>query len=570
MRIRHWKVLALIVTLTASLGLAYYRRGQHSAIAPRPAKESWDTTSAQPTSKGGLVRCSGIVKRESNGEALADVVLEFRIGGRLVLGTAADSQGQYEVALAPDDYEIRGRLHPKGIDRLIRKSFVISYDKGGVLDISLPVGPAIAGAVETWDGKILDEIGLVVDTKGRLPVAEKRQCRLNSKGEFRVILERAEGVSSLFALAKGYPHSAPVQLDFVRERDIDGLRLKLEIGGGLEGLVLNESNSPVPSARVMIEPAVKPATLIETRTDEQGRFTFSAVRPGEYNARVEAEGYVKLTLEHKILIGPGELQRDLVLRVREGWRVSGKVIDSKGNPVGRCPVLARESGLLYSKLTNKEGIFLITGIEPGKDGGKEEGRRNKYMGIDFVSCTPKDSAPATFHDVPPGDHLTFVVSAGGSIMVKIGLSDGEVPKFFPWTVSLRLVDSPGTQARPDDSIHLRDGEGSVSTFNNLAPGFYDVQVNANGRSPMNFKRVAVVSGETTPLQVTLSPGEPESTSFSFIMKADTDPEQFRLHLTAFLKGVDKELQDQYIQEFLEDTEDFPALRRIVEEIRKKR
>jgi protocatechuate 3,4-dioxygenase beta subunit len=562
--VRNWTAIALLAVLLAGLGVLFIvRRDPPSTVPPRNPVVS-SPAADRPASADGLVRCAGTVRREANGEALEDAVVEFLIGGRLILGTGTDSQGRYEVSLAPETYEIRARLHSKGMQVVVRKSHAVSG--GTTLDISLPVGPAISGTVETWDGRILSEVSLEVDDKGRPVVAEKRLCRLGPKGEFRVILERAEGASNLFAVAKGYPPSAPLRSEFVRDRDLKDLRLKLDHGGGLEGQVVNESTLPVPQAKVRLEPVVKPAVVDETSTDEQGRFRFPTVRPGEYFPRVEAEGYVTLVSAEAITIGPGDLRRDLVLRVNAGWRISGKVVDGKGNPVPGCLVQARESGVLYHKGTDRDGAFLITGIAPGKDGDPI----NKHKGIDSVTCLPKEFGYRSFHDVAPGGQVTFVLASGGSLEVKISLSDGEVLPQFPWTVGVRLIGSPEAPDRADDTIHLREGVGSKSTFGHLAPGVYSVQVNAGGRNPVNFERVAVREGDTTTLQATLVPGQPDAASVTFEMGEDTDPEQFRIKLTAYLEGVDKERLDTILEEFLEDTKDYPALHRIVLEIRKKR
>ncbi len=56
------------------------------------------------------------------------------------------------------------------------------------------------------------------------------------------------------------------------------------------GQVADASNAAIPSATVTIK---NPQTGIErtAKTDEQGRFNFSQLRPGSYSVAVQAEGF---------------------------------------------------------------------------------------------------------------------------------------------------------------------------------------------------------------------------------------------------------------------------------------
>lgn len=507
-----------------------------------------------------------MVRRSSNGEPLAGVSLDFRVGRSLIVNSTTDARGQYDVALVPGVYEVRARLRAKGIERVIQDAFTVFGEKENTLDVALPVGPAVSGTILTWDGKPLTDVLLEIDDKGGALIAEKVSFKPDARGEFRILLERAAGVSNLFASAEGYPRSAPHSKEFLRDRDIEGVRITLDMGAGLEGQVLNDVEEPVPNARVVLETAVA-SYRPEARADQHGRFRFPALRSGDYGVLVEATGYMRARPAVRIMLAPGDLKRDLVIRIAPGWKIGGRVVDSGGLPVARCSIQVREAGVVYPGQTNAQGVFLVAGITPGEDAPDD---RNRFRGIDSVTCLPKDLAPTTVQDATPGDHLNFVLSVGGFLEVRISLSDGNVPKHLPWTVSLRMTESPGKAARPDDSIYLRNGEGERSVLPNLAPGFYTVQVNAPGRTSVTFEMVVIRPGEVTPVETMLVAGQADASSFSFTMNRTTNPEQFRIHLAALLDSVDQEEGRQYLEEFLEDTIEFPALRKIVEEFVKKR
>jgi len=70
--------------------------------------------------------------------------------------------------------------------------------------------------------------------------------------------------------------------------------------GRLAGRVTAEgTNAPIASARVILMPAARPAGRFgppaQTITDQEGRFAFERVAPGEYRVDVQKAGYAPLS-----------------------------------------------------------------------------------------------------------------------------------------------------------------------------------------------------------------------------------------------------------------------------------
>ena len=562
-RVASWFAFAL----ACCVGIALLLGSKSRLVQQQDARKADPNNPDKPDRVTGPAQIRGVVTRESNQERLSGALLDFRVEKVVIATVFSDSQGKYEIALEPDEYEVWAKLHPQAISRLVQDHLSISPGEQRTLDITLPVGPAVSGRVRTWDGKVPAEIQLEVDWRGKPAIAERRHCRLNEAGQFRVILERSEGSSTLYALASGYPRSDPVQLDFSRHKDIEGLEITFGIGTGLQGKVVNQDRLPVANAKVFLEVTPKEAPRIAALTDGQGGFSFPALRTGEYIATVDAEGYILEPQAEKIRIQAGFGIGNLTLTVREGWKISGKVIDSQGQPISACSIRVLESGLAYAGQGSKQGLFVVNRIKPGD----QHNTNNKHQGIDSVMCTAKDFAPITYIDVTPGDSLTFVMHSGGTLEVKLRLGEGEVPRFFPWSVTLDLRESqlPSDKSPNTATRIAHPAEGQQTVLHDLAPGFYDIEVGAFGRKPVKRERVPVVAKETTTIEVTLFPGGGGVIASTLVMDKETNPERFRTQVALMLQNAEQQERQYIIKDLLEDTQDLPVLRRIVEELIKK-
>lgn len=115
-------------------------------------------------------------------------------------------------------------------------------------------------------------------------------------------------------------------------------------GLSVEGIVRNESGSPVENAIIMPPDSVRAVNaqtgLRESaqtaRSDNRGHFVLHGVKPGQQNVFTDADGYsVTLT---SVDVSPSTGQLEIVLK--KGSYLSGRVVDQDQRPIGGVEIKA--------------------------------------------------------------------------------------------------------------------------------------------------------------------------------------------------------------------------------------
>ena len=160
-----------------------------------------------------------------------------------------------------------------------------------------------------------------------------------------------------------------------------------EPAGRLVGRVTVEgTNAPIASARVILLPGARPAGPFgpppQTTTDQDGRFAFDRVAPGEYHLQVQKAGYAPVpdaALGRAVRVAAGQAI-DVELHLQKGAAISGRVLDANGEPVAEVRVMAMRRpperaaavaprlipALGGSQQTNDLGEFRLSGLPPGE------------------------------------------------------------------------------------------------------------------------------------------------------------------------------------------------------------
>src|SRR5438874_5127678 len=161
--------------------------------------------------------------------------------------------------------------------------------------------------------------------------------------------------------------------------------------GTLTGRVITDgTNAPVAGAHVMLMPAMRPNGPMgippqwpQTLTGSDGRYTFNKVAPGEYRIDVQKTGFAPLfdpTVPSPTLtVAAGQSLNGVDFRLQRGGVITGRVLDSTGEPLTdahvmamrrapagrpeRPPIPARMQG---PQQTNDVGEFRIAGLAPGE------------------------------------------------------------------------------------------------------------------------------------------------------------------------------------------------------------
>ncbi len=127
-------------------------------------------------------------------------------------------------------------------------------------------------------------------------------------------------------------------------------------GQSVRGKVFDDSNNPLPGARVFIH-----GTVLGTETDELGNYSFSKVPPGEYRLIVtsvgfrQAEKVFALNKNQNLVLPP--------LRLQSESGLTGIVTDDAGRPISAANVYLR--GTVMGSATDHLGRFEISRVPPG-------------------------------------------------------------------------------------------------------------------------------------------------------------------------------------------------------------
>jgi len=165
--------------------------------------------------------------------------------------------------------------------------------------------------------------------------------------------------------------------------------------GRLSGRVTVEgTNAPVAGARVMVltimRAAMPPSGPMpippQVMTDQDGRFVFNSVAPGEYRIDVQKTGFASLmdpsTRPRTYTVAAGQALDNVSIVLQKGAVITGKVLDQKGEPVTDAHVMALRrftppgatavpSRLIPAPMqgpqqTNDIGEYRVSGLPPGE------------------------------------------------------------------------------------------------------------------------------------------------------------------------------------------------------------
>ncbi|HKY29074.1 MAG TPA: carboxypeptidase-like regulatory domain-containing protein, partial [Pyrinomonadaceae bacterium] len=112
--------------------------------------------------------------------------------------------------------------------------------------------------------------------------------------------------------------------------------------GSIKGRVVADDGRPVVNASLMAQAVTGPASVKPAQVDSEGKFSFDDLPPASYIVIAIAPGYID---EATSTSDPSEWPRHLIgtqLRIRmiKGGVITGKVINSKGDPIVGVPVNA--------------------------------------------------------------------------------------------------------------------------------------------------------------------------------------------------------------------------------------
>jgi hypothetical protein len=260
---------------------------------------------------------------------------------------------------------------------------------GGGKPISVRLGPprkARGRALESITGKPLSDALVWVGGEG---VGLEGVVHPETQGNFEIAVA-GSGRPTFGAAAAGHawrqisgPVLGPRDLPILLRLD----RTDPEGAAGITGILVDEAGQPVGGAEIFavreIESVVGSQRTTERKeqrlgtSDIHGGFHAGALEPGSFDLVARANGYVPGRLPGLQLAAGGRLP-DLKIVVSRGLRIEGRLRDPQGNPAAGVTVEARRvrpvgQGAAIAKLlppqssfvTDRGGLFKLTGLEPG-------------------------------------------------------------------------------------------------------------------------------------------------------------------------------------------------------------
>lgn len=247
-----------------------------------------------------------------------------------------------------------------------------SFDLGALV---LQPGARLAGRVVDPRGKPIPGAGIFL--------AERLPSRASWEKTLRGEPDAESGRDGSFVvddLARGIPLHLLVRADgyiatavrSVRPPVRGPLLVRLEPAAVLRGRLLDEAGEAVSGARVNLtwqeiladDPRERPVGEAIERSavsNGEGRFEIAEVPAGEVSLDVRAHGFIPIEGFEAAVPMP-DPARELVVRLRRGARLEGRVTTTAAAPVAGVRILAGSG----SASTDAEGVYAIDGVAPGQ------------------------------------------------------------------------------------------------------------------------------------------------------------------------------------------------------------
>lgn len=328
--------------------------------------------------------------------------------------TALPPDLRYEVECDPDLFE------PAQVEELY-----VQAGEETVIDLALGLGVRLKGRVVDETGAAAPgvQVHAMVEADGRWTMGRWRQSMTAGDGTFSL-----EGVSpglvTLHIESKGHETLEHPLGRLERGAVQSDLEVKLAVGSSVAGSVLWPDGSPAEGALVSAELVTSDGFSQgrgpNTRTDAQGVFTLSGLKPGLHRVQAQAtqkktalvtseltgktrEKTVRTPL-HATLTDVAAGTAGLVLKLAEGLELGGAVVDDLGAPVERFRVtygrLVQENGYTFTRrekgrdFKDGHGAFALADLEPGT-------YRLTFEAEGHVSPPPLDTEVPALAGLPP-------------------------------------------------------------------------------------------------------------------------------------------------------------------------
>lgn len=313
------------------------------------------------------------------------------------------------------------------------------------------------------------------------------EARSDAGGEL-VLESLVPGVETAILLHReGYLPGLLEGVDVPGERP---LTVALRRAAACGGRVVDEEDRPVALAEVSLRPRQPPPGTVDAvelegedelhaHSDEDGRFEFAVVTPGEYDVDAFARGYQPAELRG-LEVFEGVETEELRFVLRRGATLQGRTLDRDGEPLAGVQVMVDRP----SSFSDAEGRYRVDGIPPGP--WEVVGRHLRLEPV------------VRKIEIVPGTNTLDLIFAGGSEVsgrVADGYGEG-VPGVELTLLGGRRLREHFTRSAADGGFRLPDLADGVYSLRAAKPGYATVET---------AEAVRVGGAPVSDLEVTLEP-----------------------------------------------------------------
>jgi len=264
------------------------------------------------------------------------------------------------------------------LDGFVRAELPEVWPDGGAIELVLVPEARIAGTVTDASGSPIHEFQVELRRRDGAPrtrampfdFSDRGRTFQDSSGRF-FLGDLEPGRYRLQVRARGFAiHEQEVELGAGQS---ERLRIALVESGRLTGVVVDdETGDPVRGAALWFRSPDETGESFgiqelfgrqRVRTGEGGRFRMDEIPAGETVLVVQHQSYI--TELRELRLAPGQSD-DIKVRLRRGFRVSGRVVGPEGAPVQVPLVVVAQDGSSKVAFVNEEGRFQLHGLAPGR------------------------------------------------------------------------------------------------------------------------------------------------------------------------------------------------------------
>ena len=487
---------------------------------PKPAQpETMKPTRTTITEWGNTLRGRVV---DAGGQAVGGAKLTLTLYGpgsfiapseedRINVNITADKEGSFSFKNLHPDKEYTIIAYRSDVGRKVEANLTVAKDSIEELEIVLEAGSKLFGTVLDSGGVAIEGAQLSLgymalggeDTAGKL-------VALSDAGGGYAFENISEGIYDLTAVMDGFGSATHRNLS-VSGNDPMQQDVVLDVAYLIEGIVSATDGTPIEGAIVEAHGkrgAEGAATRSSSKSDVDGRFSFSDIPRGNYNLVARAPGYRASTTRR---VATGELNVDM--RMEAEPSISGRVLDPAGAPLEDFTVqLRRRMANSKDTIPVPRQRFKVTGSEDGAYLLSCPNKGDYVVEASNPLFAPSFSVQVTIGDGERLENINITMTAGGVIRGRIVDAKGPVAgarvgtyhtDFVVGDPFFAAMKFPG-DATESEVVSAADGSFEVPT---LSPCEYQIHIISNAHAPLTRRRIQITEGGEVDLgDVTLSSG----------------------------------------------------------------